>query len=272
MRPKYLRATVFLIAIFATLATVSAFAESAEDRLAFDTERLADYTYGLAFFTFSLMLVAVVQAIFFFWQLRIMQSTLTDSKKTSGAAVQSATATKEIVESFKVKERARLLAGNAQLKVHYKRMEDGLEQRILEITISLLNYGGTAARIGKGRLRIVVDQADLQENLPLRGVEGTTATQGYYQIPILPNEWGAQLANSWEVVQTREQWDRMWRAVEDSPKVFVVGSVVFKDVFDQVRTFVFAMKFTNGHFVPTRGGSYNREYDGLYESEGDGTD
>ncbi|HKP26758.1 MAG TPA: hypothetical protein VJV39_23010 [Dongiaceae bacterium] len=267
-----MRSAVILGAAFAVFTSASAIAENAEERLAFDTERLADYTYGLAFWTFGLVLVATIQAIFFFWQLRVMQTTLADSKKIAEATVRSANATTETVESFRVKERARLLAGDATIKIHAKKLDDGRVQRILDITIRLLNYGGTPARVGKGRLRIVVDQVNLQENLPLRGVEGVAATQGYYQIPVLPNEWGADQANSWEIVQTNDEWERMFAAHQDSPKIFAVGSVTFRDVFDQIRTFVYALKYTGGRFVPTRGTTYNREYDGLYEPEDDGVD
>lgn len=267
-----MRTAVILGSASALFTSATAIAESAEERLAFDTERLADYTYDLALWTLCLVLVAAIQATLFVWQLRVMHTTLADSKKIAEANVRSANATTETVETFKVKERARLLAGNANVRIHVKKLDDGRVQRILDVTIRLLNYGGTPARVGKGRLRILVDQVDLQENLPLRGVEGVAATQGYYQIPVLPNEWGADQANSWEIVQTIDEWERTFVAHRDSPKIFAVGSVTFKDVFDQVRTFVYALKYKDGRFVPTRGDTYNKEYDGLYEIEGDGAD
>jgi hypothetical protein len=267
-----MRAAVIVGAALALCKSTTAIAESAEERLAFDTERLADYTNDLALWTLCLVLVAAIQAVLFVWQLRVMHTTLADSKKIAEANVRSANATAETVETFKVKERARLLAGNANVRIHVKKLDDGRVQRVVEVTIRLLNYGGTPARVGKGRLRIVVDQVNLQEKLPLRGVEGVAATQGYYQIPILPNAWGADQSNSWEIVQTNDEWERMFVAHRDSPKIFAVGSVTFKDVFDQVRTFVFAMKYKDGGFVPTRGDTYNREYDGLYELEADAAD
>jgi hypothetical protein len=57
-----------------------------DEKLALETQRIADYTDRLALFTFFLFCVAVVQAGLFMWQLWIMRQSLDDTKKQIGLA------------------------------------------------------------------------------------------------------------------------------------------------------------------------------------------
>ncbi len=68
-----------------------------DEKLAFETQRIADYTDRLALFTIFLFCVAVLQAGLFLWQLRYMRQGMRDTEVAAKAARDSAEATKESV-------------------------------------------------------------------------------------------------------------------------------------------------------------------------------
>lgn len=68
-----------------------------DEKLAFETQRIADYTDRLALFTVLLFSVAVLQAGLFLWQLRYMRQGMRDAEMAAKAAQDSAEATKESV-------------------------------------------------------------------------------------------------------------------------------------------------------------------------------
>lgn len=177
---------------------------------------------------------------------------------------QTAEATEASTQTIINRERARLLAGNATARFERLELneETGIGRYIIEVNCQFLNFGATPARINKCRIKILADSAELPERVTLRDCRPNV---GYFQIAIAPNAWGADLADTVEFFATHEEFEARWLAKPGSPLFFVVGSATFKDVFDVVRTFVFAMKYTNGHFVPTRGESYNKEYEPYYE-------
>jgi hypothetical protein len=57
-----------------------------DEKLAFETQRLADYTFRLALFTIFLFCVAVAQAGLFVWQLLLIQNSARDTKVAADAA------------------------------------------------------------------------------------------------------------------------------------------------------------------------------------------
>jgi hypothetical protein len=65
-----------------------------DEKLAFETQRIADYTDRLALFTVLLFCVAVAQAGLFLWQLRYMRQGMRDAEM---AAKDSADATRDSV-------------------------------------------------------------------------------------------------------------------------------------------------------------------------------
>ena len=65
-----------------------------DEKLAFETQRIADYTDRLALFTVLLFSVAILQAGLFFWQLRYMRQGMRDAEMAARAAQDSAEATK----------------------------------------------------------------------------------------------------------------------------------------------------------------------------------
>jgi hypothetical protein len=68
-----------------------------DEKLAFETQRIADYTDRLAAFTIALFCVAIFQAGLFFWQLRYMRQGMRDAEMAAKAAQDSADAAKESV-------------------------------------------------------------------------------------------------------------------------------------------------------------------------------
>ena len=63
-----------------------------DDKVAFETQRIADYTDRLAWFTLILSGVAILQAGLFLWQLRYMRQSIVDAAIAANASARSATA------------------------------------------------------------------------------------------------------------------------------------------------------------------------------------
>src|SRR5882672_8057474 len=61
-----------------------------DEKLAFETQRIADYTDRLALFTIFLFCVAVLQAVLFVWQLLLIRESLIDAKVAADAAKEGA--------------------------------------------------------------------------------------------------------------------------------------------------------------------------------------
>jgi hypothetical protein len=64
-----------------------------DEKLAFETQRIADYTERLARFTIFLFCVAIAQAVLFAWQLAYMRQSMRDATTAATAAKRSAVAT-----------------------------------------------------------------------------------------------------------------------------------------------------------------------------------
>jgi hypothetical protein len=68
-----------------------------DEKIAFETQRIADYTDRLARFTVLLFCIAVLQAGMFFWQLRYMNSGVKDARIAADASKETALATRDSV-------------------------------------------------------------------------------------------------------------------------------------------------------------------------------
>jgi hypothetical protein len=246
------------------VTTTDAVALTAEEQLAVDTTRLADFTLALALVTALLFVVAIVQAFFFWRQLGLMRESMDHAATASEAAAvgvkatqESADATKDVVESFIVKERARLLATAEHEMTRGTPGDNGVIEWRVRIKVEFLNYGGTAARVGKTRLKVLSDAAEIPADISLQDAEVSVA---YYQMPILPNTRGGDFRISHTLLMTRQEFDATLDSAPNSPVLFLVGSVTFKDIFEEVRTFTFAMKLKRSGFVPSGGERFNREH------------
>lgn len=71
-----------------------------EERLAVETQRVADYTWYLAFFTLALVGIAVTQAGLFIWQLRLIRRGADDTGRAADAAVTQAKISQETFDKI----------------------------------------------------------------------------------------------------------------------------------------------------------------------------
>jgi hypothetical protein len=69
---------------------------------AFETQRIADYTWWLAAFTLTLFCIAIVQAGLFVWQLLLIRESLADAKIAADAAKDGAKAARDSVDIAKL--------------------------------------------------------------------------------------------------------------------------------------------------------------------------
>jgi hypothetical protein len=77
-----------------------------DEKVAFETQRIADYTARLAWFTLLLFVIAILQAGLFVWQLQLFRNSLSDAKRAANAAGEAADAAKAAAEHIPKTERA----------------------------------------------------------------------------------------------------------------------------------------------------------------------
>lgn len=232
--------------------------EILDRKLVDETQRLADLTADLAAYTNKLFWATAVLGAFTFALFLIAALGHRETSKAANASVKS-------TEQFREKERARLIASDVvcNVVVFDDHDPDAAEVRCrIYVRAQFYNYGATPALIGKTRIKPVIAN-NLPSRVTLRDVVSHPA---YYQIPIMPGRSGGELEYSQEVTLSKEEA----RQIEGLPiangkNVFVVGSIVYKDIFGVVRTFVFASKRKDREVVPTRGDDYNRDYQPHYE-------
>jgi len=75
-------------------------------KVAFETQRVADYTFWLGAFSLGLFFAAIVQVALFFWQLRLIDRSLGDAKRAADAAAEGARAAKLSADSLQIIEGA----------------------------------------------------------------------------------------------------------------------------------------------------------------------
>jgi hypothetical protein len=110
-----------------------------DERLTSETQRIADYTSRLAWFTFMLFGIAVLQAGLFFWQLRYMRQGMRDAEIAAKAADDSAKVARESV----------VLAENTakrQLRAYLGLVHFDIQSERHEFVIVVRNDGQTPAR------------------------------------------------------------------------------------------------------------------------------
>lgn len=124
------------------------------------------------------------------------------------------------------------------------------------------NIGGSAARIHKMRLEIVI--APQLPKRPDWSQSGASVHYGHYVIGKDYFEDGF-----------RRTWDApigevaAAALIAEQATFFVLGGITYTDVFDKRRSYVFAMKWkpTEGNLVSTIGAGYNRLYEGDYPED-----
>jgi hypothetical protein len=138
-----------------------------DEKLAFDTQRIADYTGYLAAFTVMLAAVAIVQASFFLVQLKLMRTGTTDATIAANAAKDAATAAKDQAAAMKasvelwarIEDRRRsvldraYIAGGGQRRMTAQVGITGQRGRLVtdKFEVHTSNQGRTAAHLQRIR-------------------------------------------------------------------------------------------------------------------------
>jgi hypothetical protein len=117
-----------------------------DEKLAFETQRIADHTQRLALFTIFLFCAAVGQAALFVWQLLLIGESLNDAKKAANAASDGAKAAIEgnkiNRENFIAMRRAWLSIEDVKLLHPTKFTDDGFTFRV---SATIKHHGETPA-------------------------------------------------------------------------------------------------------------------------------
>lgn len=211
-----------------------------DKKLAFDTQRIADYTFYLALLTGFLFLAAITQAGLFVWQLLYMGRTLRDAEAAAKAASDTAMAAKEQVEVTKAQieitkigifdlERAYLDAGPSEImtgfvtdpppvRAFYQK-GDPME---VTIKIGMKNTGRTRAAIT--RVYGEFSQMNLGEQPVYNSLIGTSFVT---DVSMAAND-KSDFPNSF---RTRHIGDQ-----------FFFGFIEYKDIFKKTHTSRFCMR------------------------------
>jgi hypothetical protein len=217
-----------------------------DEKLAFETQRIADYTDRLALFTVFLFCVAVLQAGFFFWQLRYMRQGMRDAEMAAKAAQDSAEATKESVTLAKE-------TAEQQLRAYVGAQSVGFQDHIgvfkIQIIIVIKNFGSTPAYGCQTDIRLSV-----REN-PLTGTfishskvfldnGGDTLMPGNTNVVVCEPNAADQLV----ALQIYNE------ALAEKKAFYVDGQIRYKDVFgNDHHTNI--RKIGRGHRMVEKGGS-----------------
>ena len=125
-----------------------------DEKLAFETQRIADYTARLSLFTIFLFGVAALQAALFTWQLLLIQSSASDTKRAVEAAAAAADAAKLNAQAVIDSEQAYIFVNiersNMELFQQAATYEGSHDisagnMGAVEIIFSIKNYGKTPA-------------------------------------------------------------------------------------------------------------------------------
>ncbi len=116
-----------------------------DTKLAFETQRIADYTDRLTWFTIGLFCTAVLQAALFIWQLWLIRDSLVEAKKASKLAETGAHTAQQQIELA----RAEFLSTHRpRMRLKHAWFTDQIAWRLagpLEINLDFVNIGsGTA--------------------------------------------------------------------------------------------------------------------------------
>jgi hypothetical protein len=188
-----------------------------DEKLAFETQRIADYTDRLAWFTCLLFGIAVFQAGLFFWQLRLMR----DDAKRARAGFISANRPKIIVHFADLK------------RFPDPKKEHASERDHLGIIILCFNKGRGVAKNVEVRAEIIVSNTMPDAKIMRRMSE-----------PVIESVAGG--IKIWSELNSGRPIQEML-AFSQQAKAYCVGTIVYFDENNSRRETGFCFKFiTNG--------------------------
>jgi hypothetical protein len=204
-----------------------------DGKLAFETQRIADYTDRLALFTVLLFCVAVAQAGLFLWQLRYMRQGMRDSEMAAKAAQDSAEATRDSVtlarDTAQRQLRAYVFLDRIDIPIFNNPVTHQTERRIY---LAWKNTGGTRTRRFMARVsHTIVDRSDLDT---FRFADADNATNFSGLI-------GPQQSVNLPPIPIEAQW--LPAALSDDQAFLIWGWAEYRDIFcETVRRTEFAFR------------------------------
>jgi hypothetical protein len=130
-----------------------------DKKVAFETQRVADYTWWLAFLTLFVVMTAIGQAGLFVWQLGYMKKGMKDATIAARAASRSAIATvaqaKIARDTLTKVQRPYVFAFGIQF------LEQGIHEGEAFVTYTVANYGETPATIDDVKIGFWFGDPDL---------------------------------------------------------------------------------------------------------------
>ena len=202
-----------------------------DEKLAFETQRIADYTNRLAWFTVMLFGVAILQAALFFYQLRYMRQGMKDATIAANAARDGAAAANEQAKAIIVAERP---------YVFFKITKPGLisqNERLIPDTetkgrlhFELINAGRTPAMLDEFKETYPVIEGITDAPVPIDPMEvrGTLLPVGTISVANSPFSRATNLFNEEMVPDIRKMLMPM---ASEHRRIFFQGFIRYHDAF-----------------------------------------
>jgi hypothetical protein len=203
-------------------------------KVAFETQRVADYTSRLAWFTLSLCFVAIAQAGLFVWQLLLIRKSATDAEEAAKLAKTTLIMT----------QRPRLRVRNVEVS-HPPTPSRGAAPlftsgRPMRVAFYAANIGGTPATITAALAIVHQTEFALPMRRPYEGKNGNL------DVPSTKLPSGG----SWQFARIDEGLLRVGPEIIGSGarqplRLFVMGWVEYRDDNDVIRRTAFCREFSN---------------------------
>jgi hypothetical protein len=222
-----------------------------DEKLAFETQRIADYTDRLSLFTIFLFGVAALQAALFTWQLLLIQSSARDTKKAAEAAADAADAAKLNAQAIVDAERARIyVEANGQMLIQqiersinyspadtHEQQQVPMDQGRVEVTYIVKNYGRTPAIIKEISHQLIVTKT--LPDLPRE----TSPVDPFPISHFLARETEAGIVCNFESVFTVKDARDVFGGFKT---VWLYGYIAYDDTFGWGREFNYVWHYTGG--------------------------
>jgi hypothetical protein len=226
-----------------------------DEKLAFETQRIADYTDRLAAFTIALFCIAVFQAGLFFWQLRYMRKGMEDAAIAAGAAKESADTAK--IQAGVARDTLQTMQDTAerQLRAYVgvsgasiSKVETGAPEAI----VTFKNFGQTPAYDVRSWIHMWIAENPLTvtvlPNAPADFQKSSGVVYpGSHFIHVMPKEPPVPQA-SIHLLGT------------PAGTIYVYGCINYRDAFKQDRTTKFRLMY--GGTEPVRGNLLKHDREG----------
>jgi hypothetical protein len=258
-------------------------------KLAFETQRIADYTRDLTAITAFLFFIAVIQAGLFFWQLLLLRHGARDATVAADAAKLASEAAVEqaklmglqldLVEKQHGVARHQFFAANRpRLIVHFVRRiiehsDTPTDEQAIAVEFRLMNVGTSDASVSESRIAVArfipglwphPDELVGEDLIP-RPIENRRPFPvGTSNSFIARSTVSEGLIDRMEI----EAEDRLIQLLEDSGaetsgRLYLIGWIVYEDRLQNPLTLYFCREYDRktGRFTPARDCDWEERYD-----------